>query len=370
MKIYLLYTGGTIGCVGKPLAPMDSQSFTAAFEQLIEPTIASQLANVSIGKYDFPDRPLNSADIRPSDWLTIAQKILANYNDYDGFVVLHGTDTMAWTASALSFLLPRGSKPIVVTGAQLPMFYRPPQGGACSLRYNTDAIRNVLGAVRFLTFKVPEVCVYFADRLYRGNRVIKSHSMQFGGFSSPNYPALGAYGVAPALHDKLILPKPDQPLDGIVAQTQNDLAGIAAAIDNKAIIPFKVFPPSYAGGESLLTTMLDALSDNIPSLRGIVFEAYGAGNIPRAGGMMDMMKRLHDSGKVLVDCTQVLAGGVDYELYEAGAWLKDCGVISGGDMTPIAALTKLIVQWARHPDADPKAIETLMAANLAGELTK
>ena len=369
MKIYVLYTGGTIGCVGKPLAPMDSQSFAAAFQQMIEPTIASQLQNVSIGKYDFPDRPLNSADIQPSDWLTIAQKILANYNDYDAFLILHGTDTMAWTASALSFLLPRGLKPIVCTGAQLPMFYRPLEGGACGLRYNTDAIRNVLGAVRFLTFKVPEVCVYFADRLYRGNRVIKSHSMQFGGFSSPNYPVLGAYGVAPAVDDKLVLPKPDKPLDGIVAQTQKELAAIARVIDDKAVIPFKVFPPSFAGGESLLTAMLGALSDNIPSLRGIVFEAYGAGNMPRAGGMMEMMKRLHDSGMVLVDCTQVLAGGVDYEIYEAGAWLKGCGVISGGDMTPIAAFTKLIVQWARHPDAEPAQIETLMTTNLAGEMT-
>lgn len=369
MKIYVLYTGGTIGCVGKPLAPMDSASFTAAFRHWIEPTIASQLPDVSIGKYDFPDRPLHSAEIQPSDWLTIAQKIVANYNDYDAFLVLHGTDTMAWTASALSFLLPRGLKPIVCTGAQLPMFFRPSEGGVCSLRTNTDAIRNVLGAVRFLTFKVPEICVYFADHLYRGNRAIKSHSMQFAGFSSPNYPALGVTGVAPTLHDALILPPPDRPLDGMVAQTRQDLAAIAKTINDKAVISFKVFPPSIAGGRSLLTAMLGALDDNIPSLRGIVFEAYGAGNIPRTGGMTEMMKKLHDNGKVLVDCTQVLAGGVDTEIYEAGAWLKGCGVVSGRDMTPVAALTKLIVQWARHPDAAPKDIESLMTANLAGELT-
>ena len=369
MKVYLLYTGGTIGCVGKPLAPMDSQSFTAAFQQWVEPTIAAQMANVTIGKYDFLDRPLNSSDIQPSDWLTIAQKILANYNDYDGFVVLHGTDTMAWTASALSFLLPRGLKPIVLTGAQLPMFYRPLEGGACSLRANTDAIRNVLGAVRFLSFKVPEVCCYFADNLYRGNRVIKSHSMQFSGFSSPNYPALGVHGVAPSLNDNLILPKPDKPLGDIVAQTQKDLAAIAATINDKAVIQFKMFPPSYNGGRSLLTTMLGALSDTIPSLRGIVFEAYGAGNIPQAGGMKDMMRSLRDSGKVLVDCTQVLAGGVDTEIYASGTWLKDCGVISGRDMTPIAAFTKLVVQWAHHPDASVPEIEALMTANLAGEIS-
>ena len=370
MKLYILYTGGTIGCVGTPLAPMDSPSFTAAFRQWIEPTITSQLPNVTIATYDFLDQPLNSSDIQPSDWVTIAQKILANYNDHDGFVVLHGTDTMAWTASALSFLLPRGLKPIVFTGAQLPMFDRPLAGRACGLRYNTDAIRNVLGAIRFLSFKVPEVCFYFADRLYRGNRVIKSDSMQFAGFSSPNYPALGAYGVAPTLNDKFILPNPDKPLDGIVAQTQNELAAIAATINDKAVIQFKTFPPSYTSGQSLLTAMLGALNDNIPSLRGIVFEAYGAGNMPQAGGMKDMMKGLHDNGTVLVDCTQALAGGVNTEIYAAGTWLKDCGVISGGDMTPIAAFTKLIVQWARHPDASVPEIEALMTANLAGELTK
>ncbi len=192
MKIYLLYTGGTIGCVGKPLAPMDSQSFTAAFQQWIEPTIASQMPDVTIGKYDFLDKPLNSAEIQPSDWLTIAQKILENYNDYDAFLILHGTDTMAWTASALSFLLPRGLKPIVCTGAQLPMFYRPLEGGACSLRYQhrrhpqrarRRPVSDLQGAGSLRLFRRPSlsrqsrdqesldaVCRFFVAELSRARR--------------------------------------------------------------------------------------------------------------------------------------------------------------------------------------------------------
>jgi L-asparaginase len=368
MKVYLLYTGGTIGCVGKPLAPMDSASFAAAFRQWIEPMIASRLRQVTIATYDFLRRPLESANTQPSDWVTIARKIADNYNDHDAFVVLHGTDTMAWTASALSFLLPRGLKPIVLTGAQVPMFDRPP-GGGYGLRYNTDAIRNVLGAFAFLPFKVPEVCFYFADRLYRGNRIVKSNSMQFDGFASPNYPALGTYGVTPTLNREFILPPPAVPLDAVMAQTKQDLAAVAATIDNKAVIQFKVFPPSYAGGVSLLSTILDTLGKGIPSLGGIVFEAYGAGNIPKDGGMAETMVALHRQGTVLIDCTQVFAGGVDYEFYAAGAWLNKCGVVSGRDMTPIAALTKLIVLWARHPDGPAADIARGMTNDLAGEMT-
>ncbi|MBI1202070.1 MAG: hypothetical protein GC182_06120 [Rhodopseudomonas sp.] len=368
MKVYLLYTGGTIGCVGRPLTPIDNAGFEDAFRRLIAPMLAEQLPDVTIARYDFLDRPLNSADIQPADWLAIARRIVDNYADHDAFVVLHGTDTMAWTAAALSFLLPRGLKPIVLTGAQLPMFHRPAADAACSLRYNTDAIRNVLGAFAFLRFKVPELCFYFADRLYRGNRIVKSHTMRFDAFTSPNYPALGVHGLTPTLNDTYILPAPAVPLGDIVAQTRQELAAIAAAINDKAVIPFKVFPPSQAGGISLLSTMLDSLGDSIPSLGGIVFEAYGAGNMPRAGGMEITLRRLYRQGAVLIDCTQVMAGGVDYEIYAAGAWLKQCGVVSGRDMTPIAALTKLIVLWARHPDATPADIAKRMTEDLAGEI--
>lgn len=372
----MLYTGGTIGCVDEPLAPLDNPTFEQAFRRYVEPTILAQLPAVTGIDVGFLDKPLDGTDMQPSNWVTVARKIVDHYANYDAFVILHGTDTMAWTASALSFLLPRGLKPIVLTGAQLPIFYRPPAPKnnpaatqECSLRYNTDAIRNVLGAFGFLPFKVPEICFYFADHLYRANRIVKSHAMQFDGFSSPNYPALGAYGVTPTLNDQFILPKPAVPLDAIIPQTQSDLAAIAGTIDKKAVIQFKVFPPSYGGGVSLLSAMLEALAKAIPSLGGIVFEAYGEGNIPKDGGMKETMAALHRQGKVLIDCTQVFAGGVDYEVYAAGAWLKDRGVVSGRDMTAIAALTKLIVLWARHPDAGAADIARDMANDLAGEMT-
>jgi L-asparaginase len=385
MRIYILYTGGTIGSVGPVLKPLQTEGFVKAFKEYVEPTITQQVANVEI-VYDGFDHTLDSTNMQPSGWVLMANKILDNYEYCDAFIVLHGTDTMAFTSSALSFLLPEISKPVIVTGSQLPIFYQKPDADPNSeevsgVLYNTDALRNVLGAVEFGTFGMPEVCLYFADHLYRGNRVVKSNASEFVAFSSPNFPAIGEYGVLPKLNNALLLPQPknETPGDWCVTAKAN-VALISKNIHLTATIPFLVFPAFYdeKTGSSLLVSVLENMVNPAPPkapipppppVKGVVLESYGEGNVPSYKEMKDLLKTIHDNGSVIVDCTQVFRGDVNYNAYATGAWLKNAGVISGFDMTAIAAIAKLIVLKAQYP-ADPLAsIEDKMAENLSGELT-
>src|SRR5262245_2191341 len=204
MKIFIIYTGGTIGSVGNPLSPMSGPNFISAFQAIVEPIVTSQIAGIALA-YSYFDPTLDSTNMQPSNWVQMAQRVLDNYPSYDGFVILHGTDTLAWTSSALSFMLPGLTKPVIVTGAQLPLFYQE-SPGSYLLNYDTDALRNVLGAIMFATMGVNEACVFFEDQLLRGNRVIKSNANQFIAFTSPNYPALGMFSPTPQLTNSNLLP--------------------------------------------------------------------------------------------------------------------------------------------------------------------
>ena len=369
MNIYLLYTGGTIGCVGTPLSPMQGPQFKVAFQSNVESIITTQIPGSSI-TYDWFPTTLDSTNMQPSDWVTIAQKIVTNYATCDAFLILHGTDTMAFTSSALSFLLPGLSKPVFVTGSQLPLFYQ--DGADYALLYNTDALRNVLGAIEFMTFGVPEVGLYFDDNLYRGNRVVKSNASQFAAFSSPNFPSLGLYGVLPKLDDALIRPQPSAAvaLDNNISAVQQQLSSIASNINSQSVIQFLFFPAYYdaTSGASLAVSMITQLLTITPSLKGIVFESFGEGNIPDFQQMQTLLGNLNTQGIIMVDCAQVYAGDVNYNAYATGAWLKGAGVLSGCDMTAIAALTKLIVLMAANPSAPLATIQTLVGTDLAGEL--
>jgi len=370
MNIYLLYTGGTIGSVGTPLSPMQGPQFEAAFQSNLESIITTQIPGSSIS-YDWFHTVLDSTNMQPSDWVTIAQKIVSNYANYDGFLILHGTDTMAFTSSALSFLLPGLSKPVFVTGSQLPLFYQ--DGSNYSLLYNTDALRNVLGAIEFMTFGIPEVGLYFDDNLYRGNRAVKSNASQFAAFSSPNLPSLGLYGVLPKLNDALILPQPDSAvaLDNNLNAVAQQLDAVAKKIDSQSVIQFPFFPAYYNtnSGDSLAVSMLTQLRSISPPLKGIVFESFGEGNIPDFPQMQTLLGTFNTQGMIMIDCTQVYAGDVNYNAYATGAWLRGAGVLSGFDMTAIAALTKLTVLIAANASAPLETIKTLLGTNLAGELT-
>ena len=367
MKIYLLYTGGTIGSVGTPLKPLQGPAFTAAFKAVIEPLINTQMQDTDIS-YDFFPQTLDSTNMQPSDWVTIAQKILDNYCANDAFLVLHGTDTMAWTSSALSFMLPAISKPLIVTGSQLPLFYSQNEGDY-SLLFNTDALRNVMGALQFLKFRIPEVGLYFADALNRGNRAVKSNASEFTAFTSPNFPPLGTYGVLPQVASNLILPMPSSnALDHHIEQVRADLNTLRAHIDMVSVIQFLIFPAYYGKNASLLVSMLKQIRQIEPPLKGIIFESFGAGNIPDFNAMRELVEDMHQSGIIMVDCTQVHSGDVNYDAYATGSWLRKAGVLSGFDMTPVAALTKLIVTLAHQSDATYEPIQIRMATNLAGEM--
>ncbi|MEZ4918142.1 MAG: asparaginase domain-containing protein [Saprospiraceae bacterium] len=374
MKLYILYTGGTIGCVGNPLSPMSGPDFEKAFNANLLPVIQTQLPGTTV-QFDYFAHTLDSTNMQPSEWVNMAQKIYSNYKSFDAFMVLHGTDTMAWTASALSFLLPGLDKPVIVTGSQLPLFF---QTGSDPSNYQllltSDAVRNVEGATRFLEFGFPEVGLYFADHLYRGNRVVKANASEFPAFAAPNYHTLGEYGVIPRFYNQYVLPSPkSSSLTANYSQVGKNLQTIANNISSESVLQFLLFPAYYSepdGANSLMVSLLENIQNVSPALKGIIFEAYGEGNIPDYQSMQTLLKSMHSKGQILVDCTQVFAGDVNYNAYATGAWLKDAGVISGYDMTPIAALTKLIVLLSLDPSASQEEIEYQMGEDFAGELSR
>lgn len=374
MNIYILYTGGTIGSVGDPLAPMDGPSFNTAFTELVTPMIVNEIPGTTVTMEWF-DNTLDSTNMQPSEWVLMAQKILDNYEAYDDFLVLHGTDTMAWTASALSYMLPGLSKSVTVTGSQLPMFVQDPSDESYQFLFNTDALRNVLGAIRFFTMEVPEVCLYFADNLFRGNRTVKSNATNFVAFSSPNYHALGNHGVNPTLFSHYVLPVPKSKslsLSTNLTAAKTRLTTIDDNIQDNSVLQIQTFPGFYNsdGSVSMFASMLEQLRTVSPTVCGIIFESYGIGNIPSFQSVQDKIGEMHDTdGMVLVDCTQVFAGGVNYNEYATGAWLKEKGVISGQDTTAIGSMAKLTVLKAANPTASQDELEYMMGESLAGELT-
>ena len=312
-KILLIYTGGTIG-MKKDFETGALKAFN--FSKLLQRIPELKLLDCEIETISF-EKPIDSSNMNPKKWADIATIIEHNYNSYDGFVVLHGSDTMSCSASALSFMLENLSKPVIFTGSQLPIG---------DLR--TDAKENLITAIQIASLRengnpvISEVCLYFEYKLYRGNRTTKTNAEHFNAFISPNYPHLIESGVHLKMNKELFLPlKKELKLK------------VHKTLDTNVVI-VKMFP-------GMNETVLAAIF-NISNLKGIVLETYGAGNAPTEDWFIRLLTQAIQNGIQVVNVTQCSAGSVNMGQYETSSAMKKIGVISGKDITTEAAITKLM----------------------------
>jgi L-asparaginase len=401
MTINVINTGGTISCTGNPLGPMSAAQFAQACQQQLDPIIAQQFPDLKINyvtDLTFPESTtgtLDSTNLQPTDWCLMAQYILAHYADCDGWVVLHGTDSMDFTGTALPFLLSSFSsegfltaalsKPVVITGSQVPMFYETPGTSQLSLNFNTDAFQNFCGAVAAAQSGIPEVCLYFDSYLYRANRCLKTNASEFKAFSSPNYPALGQYGIRFTVDFDEVLPPPvsyavslDNP--AVLSAATAQLAYIAANINSYPVMQFNAFPAWYQFGgtpSGLIASLLNACAGQ--GIKGLILESYGEGNFPSGnpdnpaqGATYQALASANANGIVLVDCTQVISGVVNDNAYAAGAWMPAVGALNPADMTPMAAFAKLMVLLTSAGYGSNNwsltTVKRLLQLNLLGEM--
>lgn len=312
-KILLIYTGGTIGMV-KDFETGVLKPFR--FEKIKERLPELSLLDCDIETISF-ENPIDSSDMSPTLWTEIAVIIQQNYEKYDGFVVLHGSDTMSYSASALSFMLENLSKPVIFTGSQLPIG---------DLR--TDARENLITSIHLASLKennisvIQEVGLYFEYKLYRGNRTTKINSENFEAFVSANYPLLAQSGVHLKVHKEYLL-----------KNKENQKLNIFTDFDtNVAII--KIFP-------GITATILEGMLA-IPYLKGVVIETYGSGNAPTAKWFLETLEKAVKKGLIIVNVTQCIGGAVIPNKYETGTYLEKIGVINGKNLTTEAAITKLM----------------------------
>ncbi len=338
-RILLIYTGGTIGMIKSPetgtLEPLDFDNVRQHVPELRE-------LDYEIRSIQFRP-PIDSSDMRPVHWARLVNIIAEWYDHFDGFVILHGTDTMAYTASALSFMLNGLQKPVVLTGSQLPIGV-----------LRTDGKENLISAIELAAAQdeqghamVPEVCVYFGSTLLRGNRSTKASAERFDAFSSYNCPPLATVGINIIFNRKVILtPEADKPF---APHTE---------LDN-SVIAITLFP-------GIRPQVIEHVFE-MPDLRGIVLRTYGSGNAPQQPWLLNAITGATESGKVVVNITQCDAGAVEMGLYETGNQLLKAGVVSGGDMTVECAVTKLMFLFGQGLEAED--VRRLMTTPLAGELT-
>lgn len=337
-KILIIYTGGTIGMIEDPeskaLRPFD-------FSHLIDNVPKIKMLDYEIDNIQF--EPIDSSDMDIRHWQAIAKAIADNYERYDGFVVLHGTDTMAYTASALSFMLINLNKPVIITGSQLPIG-----------EVRTDGEENLITALQIAADRdsygqstVREVAILFENYLWRGNRATKRSADNFNAFKSYNYPALAKIGLG--IHfDRDALSRIDRPTKLVV---HYDLNPNVMSIDLFPGLSEHVF-------RHLLAT---------PGIKGIVLRTYGTGNAPTWRWLVDALRETVERGVVVVNVTQCLNGGVHYGRYEAGEILAGTGVVSGHDLTFEAALTKMMFLFGLG--LEPGEVARRIAVPIAGELT-
>lgn len=337
-KILLIYTGGTIGMMqdvkSGQLKPFDFKHLTDQIPEL-------KKFDVVLSAVSF-DKPIDSSDMQPEVWIELAKLIGKNYSKADGFVILHGSDTMSFTASALSFMLENLNKPVILTGSQLPIG-----------TIRTDGKENLITAIEIAAAKengkpiISEVCIYFEYQLYRGNRTHKFNSEHFQAFQSANYPILAEAGV----HIKYNY--------SALKKFNSTKLKVHTSLDSNIAI-LKLFP-------GITQNVVEAIT-NSKNLKAIILETFGSGNANTQKWFVDALKKAIDKGIVILNVTQCNAGSVEQGKYATSADLAKIRVIGGADITTEAAVTKLM--YVLGSTKNKKEIEKLLMKDLRGEITK
>jgi L-asparaginase len=337
-SILIIYTGGTIGMLQNhktgSLQPLNFDQISLHVPELKK--LGYALNTISF------DPPMDSSDIDPETWVKLAHIVYSNYEKYDGFVILHGTDTMAYTASALSFMFDNLAKPVILTGSQLPIGV-----------LRTDGKENIITAVEIAASRefgktiVPEVCIYFENRLYRGNRTTKINADNFNAFQSPNYPSLAKAGIQIKYNKEVIM-----------HSTSIKPLKLKDVFDNNIAI-LKLFPGMSRGYvEAIL---------GIKGLKAVILETFGSGNAPAYEWFIKGIRKAVENNIVVLDVTQCLSGSVELGRYETSRKLYEAGVLSGYDITTEAAITKLMLLFGQGYSVEE--VKLLLNSSLKGEIT-